>query len=268
MRRMRRQAEKFGAEIIEKDFVKSDFHASPFSVKTDDKIYKGKAVIIATGADTKWLGVPGEKEKIGHGVSSCAPCDAMFFRNKDVIVAGGGDTAMGEAIELTKFARRVTLVHRRGRFRASHILQQNVRDNPKIFFLLNSQIIGVLGDQKVEKAKIRSKIKDSREAGQKLTETIKMKNGKVISENRDEIIWEMPIDGIFVAIGNVPNSKIFKNIEVDKKGYIKVYDHKKTNIDGVFTAGDVHDFVYSQAITAAGFGCAAAFEAEHWLESL
>lgn len=285
MTRMRKQAEKYGAEIIEKNFIRGDFRTPSFSVYTEEKTYKGKSVIIATGSDTKWLEVPGEKEKIGHGVSSCAPCDAMFFRERHVIVAGGGDTAMGEAIALTKFAKHVTVVHRRDRFRASSIMQQKAQMNKKISFLLNSQIMEVLGDQKVEGVRLESRIKNSPkgtsptrglstsrgrflEAAQELRKIINLKRGKVISEDRDRIIWEMLIDGIFVAIGNMPNSKVFQGITVDKHGYIVVADHTKTNIDGVFVAGDVHDAKYSQAITAAGFGCAAAFEVQWWLEKM
>ncbi len=241
---MRKQAERFGAEIVEKDFVSGDFGKSggSFTVKAEDQTYEGKAVIIATGADTKWLGVPGEAEKIGRGVSSCAPCDAPFFKGKNVIVVGGGDSAMEEALVLTHFAQNVTIVHRSESFRASEIMQKRVKENPKIKILFNTQVKEILGDQKVE--------------------GIRLLNNKT---NKEE---EMSIDGVFVAIGHFPNSKVFQGIEMDERGFIKVSDHTRTNVDGVFVAGDVHDAKYKQAVTAAGFGCAAALEAQWWLEGL
>ncbi len=242
MQAMRKQAERFGTEIIDKDFLNADFISKPFKISTVDTTYEGKSVIIATGADTKWLDVPGEKEKIGRGVSSCAPCDAFFFKEKQVIVVGGGDSAMEEALVLTKFATTVTIIHRREDFRASQIMLDRAKKNPKIKFILNSEITEVLGETNVK--------------------AIKIKN------NKTNEVTEMPIDGIFVAIGHMPNSSIFKGIEVDDKGFIIVKDHYKTNIDGVFVAGDVHDSHYKQAVTAAGFGCAAALEAEHWLAGI
>ena len=241
MQKMRKQAERFGAEFVEANFRQGDFSKSPFTIEAGDKSYQGKSVIIATGADTKWLGVPGEEEKIGRGVSSCAPCDAPFFKGKKVIVAGGGDTAMEEAIVLTKFSDEVMIVHRRDEFRASQIMIDKAKANPKIKFVLNSQITEILGDQKVTGVKIRN-----------------------LKTNEEK---EMLIDGVFVAIGHIPNSSVFKNIEIDEKGFIKVADHTRTNVEGVFVAGDVHDRQYMQAVTAAGFGCAAALEAERWIES-
>jgi len=244
MTAMRKQAEKFGAEIVERDFVSADFskQKGPFTVKTAEKEYQAKAVIIATGADTKWLGVPGEKERIGHGVSSCAPCDAPFFKGKNVIVVGGGDSAMEEALVLTNFAMSVTLVHRSDSFKASEIMLKRVKENPKIKIVLDTQITEILGDQKVEK--------------------VKLHNNKT---NEDS---QMAIDGIFVAIGHIPNSVVFEGIAKDEKGFIKVENHYRTNVEGVFVAGDVHDHEYKQAITAAGFGCAAALEAEKWLRGM
>lgn len=239
MTAMRKQAEKFGAEIADQDFIKADFSQKPFRVSTAGKTYEGKSVIIATGADTRWLDVPGEKEKIGRGVSSCAPCDAFFFKEKNVIVVGGGDSAMEEALVLTKFAKTVTIIHRSDKFRASEIMLKRARKNSKIKFVMDTQITEILGKNKVERVKlVNTKTKE---------------------------VSEMPIDGIFVAIGHIPNSKLFKRIEVDERGYIKVYSHTKTNVDGVFVAGDVHDSHYKQAVTAAGFGCMAALEAERWL---
>jgi len=240
MSAMRKQAEHHGAEMIDDNFTSASFGKTPFTVTVGDKTHEGKSVIIATGADTKWLGVPGEMEKIGRGVSSCAPCDAPFFRNKNVIVAGGGDSAMEEALVLTKFAQSVTLVHRRDQFKASEIMIQKAKDNPKIKFILNSEIVEVLGETNVT--------------------GVKLKN------NATGEVSEMPINGVFVAIGHIPNSKVFEGVERDEKGYIVVHNHFHTNIPGVFVAGDVHDNQYRQAVTAAGFGCAAALEAEKWLE--
>ena len=252
---MRKQAEGFGAEIKDIDFETTDFsplrpfdpaqgsagQAKPFKVSASEKTYEGKSVIIATGADTKWLNVPGEKEKIGHGVSSCAPCDAPFFRGKNTIVVGGGDSAMEEALVLTKFASNVTLVHRRDEFKASKIMLERARKNPKIKFMTNTEVVEVLGQDKVT--------------------GVKLKNSKTNETS------EMPINGIFVAIGHMPNSAVFKGIETDEQGFIRVKDHIKTNIDGIFVAGDVHDSHYKQAVTAAGFGCMAALEVEKWLSN-
>lgn len=240
MANMRKQAEKFGTEFIDDNFTAVDFRSQPFKISVGDKTYEGKSVIIATGADTKWLGVPGEQEKIGRGISSCAPCDAAFFRNKKVIVVGGGDSAMEEALVLTKFADSITLVHRKDSFRASEIMQKRVKENPKIKIMFNSEITEVAGELKVEKVKIKNS-----------------QTGKII---------EMPIDGVFVAIGHMPNSAMFTGVDLDEQGFIKIHDHYLTNIRGVFVAGDVHDNHYKQAITAAGFGCAAALEAQKWLE--
>ncbi len=242
MQNMRKQAEHFGAEFLDEDFVSADFSIKPFKVTASDKTFEGKSVIIATGADTKWLGVPGEKEKIGRGVSSCAPCDAVFFRNKNVIVVGGGDSAMEEALVLTKFATSVTLVHRKDSFKASEIMQKRVKENPKIKIILNSEVTEILGEQNVTGVKIKN--------------------------NKTNQVSEIPIDGVFVAIGHMPNTKIFKDIDLDEAGFVKVHDHFLTNKDGVFVAGDVHDSHYKQAVTAAGYGCAAALEAEKWLEGM
>jgi len=239
MQNMRKQAERFGTEFVDDDFITADFSSKPFKVSVGDKTYEAKSVIIATGADTKWLGVPGEQERIGRGISSCAPCDAAFFRNKNVIVVGGGDSAMEEASVLTKFATSVTIIHRKDTFKASEIMQKRIKENPKVNIQFNSEIVEVLGEGKVEKVKIKN------------TQT-----GE---------ISEMPIDGVFVAIGHMPNSKLFKDIDTDEAGFIKVHDHYLTNKEGVFVAGDIHDNQYKQAITAAGYGCAAALEAEKWL---
>ena len=238
---MRKQAERFGAEIKDIDFKTTDFSKPPFKISANGETFEGKSVIIATGADTKWLEVPGEKEKIGHGVSSCAPCDAPFFRGKNTIVVGGGDSAMEEALVLTKFANSVTLVHRRDEFKASKIMLDRTRSNPKIKFILNAEVIEVLGQDRVIGVKIKN--------------------------NKTNGVSEMPIDGVFVAIGLLPNTGSFKGIALDEHGYIIVHNHTKTNVDGIFVAGDVHDSHYKQAVTAAGFGCMAALEVEKWLSN-
>lgn len=241
MENMRKQAEHHGAIIKNINFTEGDFTKRPFTLQAGEEVYTAKTVILASGADARWLGVLGEEEKIGKGVSSCATCDAMFFRNKNVFVVGGGDSAMEEALVLAKVAQSVTLIHRRDAFRASEIMLQRAKNDPKITFLLNSEVVEVKGGIKVESAMVKN--------------------------NQTGEIKEMPVDGIFVAIGHIPNTKFYQGIELDKEGYIKVQDHYHTNIPGVFTAGDVHDRAYRQGITAAGFGAAAALEAERWLST-
>lgn len=254
MQKFRDQAARFKAEIVDKQVSKVDFSAKPFKLWTDQDIYKGRSVIIATGADTRWLNIPGEQKLIGRGVSSCAPCDAFFFKDKKVIVVGGGDSAVEEALVLIKFASSVTIVHRRSELRASKIMQDRVLKHPKIKVLWNSEVVEVLGKDKIEAVKIKS--------------TVSSQTSK------------LPIEGMFVAIGHIPNTKVFRDsgLEVDNKGYIirKKRNHQEskvlkywsaTNINGVFVAGDVHDYHYRQAITAAGFGCMAAMDVERWLES-
>ncbi|MBI2443147.1 MAG: thioredoxin-disulfide reductase [Candidatus Levybacteria bacterium] len=239
MENMRKQAEHHGAELLLEDFTKGDFSKQPFTLFAGDKQFQAKTVIITSGADAKWLNVPGEKERIGRGVSSCATCDAMFFRNKNVFIVGGGDSAMEEALVLANVAASVTIIHRRDAFRASEIMQQRAKEHPKINFLFNSEITEIKGEGRVQSALVKN-----------------IETGEV---------KEMPVDGIFVAIGHIPNTKVFEGIELDEQGYIKVRDHYHTNVPGVFTAGDVHDRSYRQAVTAAGFGCAAALETERWL---
>lgn len=239
---MRKQAEKFGAEFVQSDMDPADFSkmsGGPFTVTAGGKNYTGKTLLIATGADAKTLGVPGEKELTGHGISYCATCDGAFFRNKNLIVVGGGDSAMEEAQFLTNFATKVTLVHRRDEFKSSQIMSDRCQKNPKIEFLLNSQIAEVKGEGRVQSV--------------------------VIENTKDKTKSEMSIDGIFVAIGHTPNTKIFQGIEVTERGFVRSQNGTRTNIEGIFVSGDVEDSRYMQAITAAGFGCMAALDIERYL---
>lgn len=241
MMAMRKQAEKYGTQIKDVNFSQSDFSQQPFKLTAEGgEVFYSKSVIIATGADTKWLQIPGEQEHIGRGVSSCAPCDAAFYREKKVIVVGGGDSAMEEANVLSKFASEITVVYRGESLRASEIMQKRAKENPKIKFIYNTELTEIIGDGKVT--------------------SVRMKNSKTNEES------EMPIDGVFVAIGHIPNSNLFGEIEKDEKGFIKRFENSKTSIEGIFVAGDVHDFHYMQAVTAAGYGCEAALDVERWLE--
>lgn len=239
--RMLKQAQRFGTEVVFEDVTRVDFSSRPFKIWPHDKAYQTRAVIIATGAKAKWLGLPSEQKLIGRGVSSCAPCDAYFFRNKKVIVVGGGDAAMEEALVLTKFATAVTVIHRRDSLRASKIMQRRAMENPKIQFIWDTAVIEVLGEEQV--------------AG------VRLKNLKTARE------IEMPIEGVFVAIGHEPNTKFLagSGIELDEKGYVKIKNDSRTNLEAVFVAGDIHDHVYRQVVTAAGAGCKAAMEAEKYL---
>src|SRR3972149_7920462 len=249
MMNMRKQTERLGVEIVNADFEKADFSKKPFSVTAEGKIYRGKSVIIATGSDSIWLNVPGEIQLRGKGVSTCATCDAFFFRGKNVVVVGGGGSAMEEALFLANVAKSVTIIHRRGKFRASHAMQQRVLANGKIKVLWNKEVTASLGKDKV--------------SGVKLKDTVTGKES------------DFTTDGVFVAIGHKPNSDRFKGIELDKKGYIvrkEIPDEQgllkfrsATSVPGVFVGGDVHDYRYKQAITAAAYGTMAALDADKWL---
>jgi thioredoxin reductase (NADPH) len=246
MTEMREQAQKFGAEIIQSHVTSVELCAKPFVVKTADATYAGKSVIIATGASAKLLGLPSERYLMGRGVSTCATCDGFFFRGHEIAVVGGGDSAMEEAIYLTRFASKVTLVHRRDTLRASKIMQDKARANEKIVWRLNTEVQEILGgDEKGEVTGMR--LRDA-------------STGKV---------EDVPVSGVFVAIGHTPNTSLFKGqIELDANGYILTHDGAKTSVEGVFAAGDVQDHVYRQAITAAGSGCMAALDAEHYLDGI
>jgi thioredoxin reductase (NADPH) len=279
MMNMRKQAERLGVEISNSEFTSADFSKKPFQVTSGGKIYEGKSVIIATGADHLWLNVPGEKELRGKGVSACATCDAFFFRGKNIIVVGGGDSAMEEAKVLANVANSVTIVHRRSEFRASKASQDMVLNNPKVHQLLNAQITEIIGKVKVERVRVRITPSDKKQLSKSKSEleTIvpKLLNFKIKSKDMESIYGEMPVDGVFAAIGLKPNTNLYKGINLDPKGYVQRTEVKDeagklkyftaTNVDGVFTAGDVHDYRYRQAITASAYGCMSALDCDRWL---
>ncbi len=248
MEAMRAQAQRFGATCVYKSITKVDFSRRPFVLWADEDEYTADAVIVATGASAKLLGIPSEKEYMGYGVSACATCDGFFFKNQEVIVVGGGDTAIEEATFLTKFASKVTIVHRRDQLRASKIMQERAFKNPKIAFVWDSVVEEILGKT---------------ENGRKAVTGVRLKNVKTGA------MTEKNVDGVFIGIGHKPNTDLFKGqLEMDDMGYLKLQGRStRTNIPGVFAAGDVADSVYRQAVTAAGSGCAAAIDAERWLES-
>jgi thioredoxin reductase (NADPH) len=244
MNSMRKQAERFGAKCVLSSITSVDLTARPFKVTVDGKILEAETFIIASGASAKMLGLESERLLLGHGVSTCATCDGFFFRDKELIVVGGGDSAVEEAVFLTKYASTVTIVHRRDQLRASKIMQDRALKNPKVGFIWNAEVEEILGD------------KESGVRGVKLKDT---KTGEV---------YEKAADGVFVAIGHNPNTKLFKGmLEMDPVGYLVTKNGStETSVPGVFAAGDVKDSKYRQAITAAGSGCMAAIDAERFLE--
>jgi thioredoxin reductase (NADPH) len=245
---MRKQAHRFGAESIYKEITEVDFSKRPFKLKSNEEVYTADAVIIATGASAKLLGLESESKYMGYGVSACATCDGFFFKDQKVLVVGGGDTAMEEANYLTNHASEVTIVHRREGFRASSIMLNRAQKNPKINFLLNKIIKEVVGVE---------------ENG------VKRMTGVILEDTLDHSTEEVKADGLFIGIGHKPNTDIFKgHLDMDDVGYLKVKPGSTyTNIEGVFACGDVMDSKYRQAVTAAGTGCMAALDAERWLEA-
>jgi len=241
---MRKQAERFGTRFITRNVTKVDFSQRPFKIWVGDQLHLAKAVIISTGASAQFLGLPSEKQYMSRGVSACATCDGAFFRDMEVAVVGGGDTAMEEAQFLTRFAKKVYVVHRRDHFRASKIMSERTLNNPKISVLWNSQVVEVLGDGK-------------NVTGVKLQDTV---NGST---------KDLAVQGVFIAIGHKPTTTLFKGLlDMNETGYLVTKANSTyTNIEGVFAAGDVQDHVYRQAITAAGTGCMAAIDCERWLEA-
>ena len=244
MEQMINQVKEVGCEVFEENISEVDFNVEPFKLVTSsNKVFFAKSVIISTGASAKWLGLKSEKEFTGYGVSACATCDAFFFKNKKVAVIGGGNTAVEEAIYLTKFASQVILIHRRDQLRAEKVLQNRLFKNKKIKIVWDSVVSEIVGDDNPKKVK-----------------SLKLKNLKNLSSDYLEV------DGIFIAIGHKPNTNLFLNqLELDEEGYIRTKNQIFTNIPGIFAAGDVHDKTYRQAVTAAGFGCMAALEAEKFL---
>jgi thioredoxin reductase (NADPH) len=242
MTRMRQQAERFDTRFIEEDVVSVDFKSQPFIINTESQKLQAESIIIATGASAMWLGLPSEDRLRGRGISACAVCDGFFFKGKNLMVVGGGDTAMREAQHLSKVANKVTVVHRRGELRAQSALQELLKTKPNVEFMLNSQIVEFLGQDKVEAVKVEN------------TQTKEVK--------------EVPIDGVFVAIGHKPNTDFLKGeLDLDEQGYIVVKDEVFSSVEGVFIAGDVSDHRYRQAVTAAGAGTKACFEVESYLEN-
>ena len=245
MMEMRAQAEKFGAVFLGGDVAKVDLCSTPFVVKASDAEHTARSVIVATGASARQLGLPAERTLMGHGVSTCATCDGYFFRGHDIAVVGGGDSAMEEAVYLTRFANKVTVVHRRETLRASKIMQDKARAHPKIAWILNSEVEDIKAGDKGEVV------------------------GMLVRSNQTGERKEVPVAGVFVAIGHTPNTALFRGqLELDQNGYIITRDGSKTSIAGVFACGDVQDHVYRQAITAAGTGCMAAIDAEHYLDNI
>ncbi|MBO9542020.1 thioredoxin-disulfide reductase [bacterium] len=244
MQLFRAQAERFGTRIVTDFIDRVDFSNMPFKVwDSKGQLFEARSIIIATGASAMWLGLPSEERLQGRGVSACATCDGFFFRGKDVMVVGGGDTALEEALFLSNMTNKVYLVHRRDQLRGSKIMQQRALANPKIEFVWNSVIDEVLGEDKVT--------------------SVRLKNVQT-GETR-----EQPVDGVFIAIGHKPATALFQGqLDLDEKGYILTHDGTRTSVEGVFAAGDVQDTVYRQAITAAGSGCMAAIDAERWLAGI
>jgi len=243
MIRFREQAERFGARIENVDATAVEFTKLPFTVRTADETHQARTVIVATGASARWLEIPGEARLRGRGVSTCATCDGAFFREKHIVVIGGGDSAMEEALFLTRFGRRVTVIHRRGSLRASKIMAERAHSNPKIDFMWNTVAEEVYGDTHMKGLRLRN-----------------------VNDGSD---FDFDADALFIAIGHTPNTGIFKGqLDLDETGYINSPDGTSTNIDGIFVAGDVNDLRYKQAITAAGAGCRAAMDAEKYLEAL
>ena len=242
MAEMRAQAEKFGAAIIQGHVESVDLSARPFRISLSDREYRAETLIIATGASARWLGLPSERKLVGRGVSSCATCDGAFFRNRPIVVVGGGDTAMEEAIFLTRFASKVHVVHRRDKLRASKVMQDKAMANPKIEFIWNSEVAEI---RDVERGEV---------------------TGVVLRDLLTGQVTDLAVDGVFVAIGHTPNTGLFTGqLELTPSGYI-VTTGTRTSVDGVFACGDVQDAIYRQAITAAGSGCMAAIDAERFLE--
>ncbi len=271
MKRMRDHVANFGVEIWDLDFTKLVSTTSPFMITAEDKTAQGRSIVVATGADTRWLNVPSEERLRGRGVSSCAPCDAFFFKGKPVAVVGGGDTAMEETQVIAKVSSDVILIHRRDEFRAQKAMVDKVTAMKNVRFLYNTRVVDVLGDPTLSGVLLETSAVSPKQGVASLDDVILAFGGKKKTGNQ----WELPRAGVFVAIGLVPNTQKFDTLERDSHGYVKRYEERddngvityftKTNIEGIFTAGDVHDARYKQAVTAAAFGCMAALDVQKWL---
>jgi thioredoxin reductase (NADPH) len=284
MKNMKMQAERFGAEFVEKNVETVAFDGRPFQVTADGKTYTGKSLIIATGADTTWLNVPGEQKLIGRGVSSCAPCDAPFFKDKKVAVIGGGDAAMEEVVVLSKYTDTLFLIHRRDELRASAAMQTRIfalEKAGKLTIIWDTEVPEFIGDQKLESLVLKTNVNTSHGSYLK-SEGIAKLGGEIKEEKDGNILWNFKLDGAFVAIGHTPATHPFLGkVAMDEKGYIEKMPNDKeqmtnggnhthynseTNVAGVFVAGDVQDYTYRQAITAAGFGCQAGLDVLKFLD--
>jgi thioredoxin reductase (NADPH) len=240
MMNMRQQAERFATTVIDDEVLNVDFKKRPFLISTHSETYEGRAILLCTGASPRKLGIDGEEEFGGRGVSYCATCDGPFFKGEEIAVIGGGDTAIEEATFLTKFGKSVKIIHRRDFLRASKILQEKAFENSKIQFVWNNVVTRITGNKKIESIDVKN-----------------LTTGKT---------QNLSVGGLFVAIGHEPNTSIFKDqLELDDKGYVVLKENTRTSVEGVFAAGDVHDYRYRQAVTAAGFGCMAALDVEKWL---
>jgi thioredoxin reductase (NADPH) len=277
MKRMRDHVTGLGVEVIDRDVTRLDTKTHPFTVTAEDASYVGKTVIVATGADTRWLNVPGEERLRGRGVSSCAPCDAFFFKGKKVAVVGGGDSAMEEAHVLAKVSPDVIIIHRRDEFRAQKAMIDKVRKLANIRFLFNTDIVEMLGDQVLTGILLRT-VKISPNQGVTTVAELAKSFGGILRPDQVKLqgaLWELPRNGLFIAVGLIPNTQVFGSLEQDSHGYVKRFEEHdgngvlvyftKTSVPGIFTAGDVHDARYKQAVTAAGFGCMAALDVQRWL---
>jgi len=272
MQKMRDHVKGLGVEIVDKDFTKLDTTKKPFEVKAEDITLVGRTVIATTGADTKWLNVNGEEKLLGKGVSSCAPCDAFFFKGKNVAVVGGGDSAMEEAQVIAKVSPDVILIHRRDEYRAQQAMIDKVKSYPHMRFLYNTNIVEVLGENVISGLLLETTNISPKQGVTSFDELVSKFGGT----KKGEKTWKIPRQGLFVAIGLIPNTQKFSGIELDSKGYVKRYEERdengvlkyftKTSVPGVFTGGDIHDARYKQAITAAAFGCMAAMDVQRWLE--
>jgi len=245
MQQMEAQATRFGTTFVQGEVTEVDLNSVPYAVKLDEETYRARTIIIASGAKAKTLGLPNEKDLYGRGVSVCATCDGFFYRDREIVVVGGGDTAVEEATFLTRFANKVTIIHRRDTLRAAPPLQERAKSNPKIHFIWDSAVSEIL---ETDKREVR---------------------GVKVTNLKNDAVSEIPCDGVFVAIGHLPNTRLFSGqIDMDESGYILTRNATETSLPGVFAAGDVQDSVFRQAVTAAGSGCMAALQVERYLEAL